>query len=478
MNRALRDYLSHVSREAASDPTSAVSGLSRRGFLKGASAGAATIAFTALSQNAMARGWRHRPGADYGPLLPTRDEVTGLPLINLPRGFRYQTYGWTGQALIDGQPTPEDHDGMAVVARKGRRIALVRNHELSPNESPAALCDGADYDPAERGGTTNLVFDLRRERFEASWCSLSGTNRNCAGGATPWGSWITCEETFPTFVPGALNHGYVFEVPGFGIGNPTPIRAAGRFAHEAVAIDPRSGVMYETEDATPSALYRFEPTTWGNLHAGGTLTALAIVGEPDKDMTGGLAAGAHWQVEWVPVGDPEGTVGRPFDSAPGAAGFARLEGCWYDSGLVYFVSTSGGAAGLGQVYAYDPRHERLTLLFESPSSEVVDGPDNIAVSPRGGILLCEDGDNDPQRLVGLSVRGEAFPFAENAIALTATDLATVDRAFPGAASAIAPGVYTGSEWAGATFYEEWLFVNIQTPGVTFAITGPWKRGAL
>jgi secreted PhoX family phosphatase len=223
------------------------------------------------------------------------------------------------------------------------------------------------------------------------------------------------------------------------------------------------------------------PKTFGAYATGGELNALAVVGEPGKDMTGSFRNGQKWAVEWVTVEDPEGVNGTAFSSAAGALGFARLEGCWYDSGRIYFVSTSGGENGHGQVYVYDPRREMLETLFESPSAEVMDGPDNIAISPRGGIILCEDGDNDPQRLIGLTHRGEAFPFAENRIVLSDADLGTLESLFPGVASgegAIGAESYTDNEWAGATFFEDWLFVNIQTPGVTFAITGPWHRGEL
>src|SRR5690606_23899501 len=177
----------------------------------------------------------------------------------------------------------------------------------------------------------------------------------------------------------------------------------------------------------------------------------------------------------------EGKSGSAFDSAEDAAIISRGEGCWYHAGKIYFVSTSGGEAGLGQVWVYDPRREELTMLFESRSSDDVDGPDNIAISPRGGILLCEDGDHEPQRLIGLSRKGETFEFARNNIVLGPGDLDKVDAVYPGVRDNFASnpeGDYSGVEWAGATFYGDWLFVNVQTPGVTFAITGPWHRGAL
>jgi secreted PhoX family phosphatase len=121
------------------------------------------------------------------------------------------------------------------------------------------------------------------------------------------------------------------------------------------------------------------------------------------------------------------------------------------------------------------------MLYESRDSEDVHAPDNIAISPRGGILLCEDGPRDPQRLIGLTHRGETFEFARNNIVLGPGDIDAIDAAFPGTRDNFwddFEGSYTDVEWAGATFYGDWLFVNIQSPGASFAITGPWQHGAL
>ncbi len=466
----------------------------RRSLLKGGVAGAAALAFGALGADAVAgaskpAGSRPGPGSPkggYGAVAPAIDQATGLALLALPEGFTYSSYGWTGQTMSDGQPTPTDHDGMAVVGKHGRQLALVRNHELSAGESTNMVVDGGagNYNPNEFGGCTNLVFDTVAGRFVESYASQGGTIRNCAGGPTPWTSWITCEETFHTWNSRAdgFNHGYVFDVPGFGFSTGEPIRSAGRFSHEAVAVDPRTGIVYETEDAGTSALYAYRnPGGKRGLADGGDLYALVVEGTTRFDLTQGFAPGQRFTVTWEKVGDPEGMSGRAFDSAPNAAVISRGEGAWYDSGIVYFVSTDGGAAGLGQVWALDPKRSTLTLVFESPSADVLDAPDNIAVSPRGGIILCEDGGADPQRLHGLSSRGQIFPFAENRLELAAGDLEAIDAVYPGTLANFwddAVDTYTGSEWAGATFHGDWLFVNIQSPGVTFAITGPWQRGAL
>ena len=209
------------------------------------------------------------------------------------------------------------------------------------------------------------------------------------------------------------------------------------------------------------------PTTPGNLAAGGHLEAMVLAATTDTALA---HAGDEWTVSWVAIEQPDPTTDtvRQEAASKGAARIVRGEGCWYGNGLVYLNSTSGGAAGEGQIFALDPVGQRFACVFASPSAAVLDNPDNITVSPRGGIVLCEDGENPVQSLHGLTPEGEIFRFAENHVVLA------------GERNGIA-GNFSGSEWAGATFEPKkghWLFVNIQTPGITFAITGPWKRGAL
>jgi len=468
----------------------------RRQFLKySVSTGAASMAFSALSQTGSELGGGTAYSAGYGPLKPAKCMATGLTLLALPEGFEYMSFGWAGQIMDDGRPTPSDPDGMAVVAKRGNTVALVRNHELSAGESNQCFVQGGMYNIVEYGGTTNLLFDFVKGEFVKSYTSLGGTIRNCAGGRTPWESWISCEETYHLWDEreDGYNHGYVFDVPGFGVSKGVPVKAAGRFAHEAVAIDPNTGVMYETEDAGTSAFYKYvQPGAGHNdwqdgreegelLRDGGELYAMILDGMARKNMSVGYEPGVTFPVSWELVGDPEGIKGRAFDSAPSAANFSRGEGCWEDDGKIYFVSTNGGAAGLGQVWMYDPKAETVALLYESTDASVVDGPDNIAISPRGGIILCEDGASNPKRLIGLSHSGEIFTFAENRIVLNTGDIDVIDAVYPGTKANFSDpvvGDYRSMEWAGATFYGDWLFANIMSPGATFAIRGPWKRGIL
>ncbi len=411
--------------------------------------------------------------AGYGPLGPVADGTTGLPLLHLPPGFRYVTFGWTGDALDDGLSTPAWHDGMAAFPTADGLVRLVRNHE---SRDGVAFAPRPLYDPNGGGGTTTLDFDPASGALVRAHASLTGTAVNCAGGPTPWGSWLTCEET--VLGPGGdpdyrLPHGYIFEVPADGAAEATaePYRAMGRFVHEAIAIDPATGIVYETEDQRNSGLYRFLPEQPGNLATGGRLEMLAIDGAPGYDARAGQTVGTWHRVSWTPIADPD-PPDIANDSvylqgvAGGGATFARLEGIWYAGGRVYVVSTTGGDADAGQVWEYEPSGERIRLLFESPGTDVLDMPDNITVSPRGGLVLCEDGDTD-NYVRGLTLGGDIFPFAKNHVVLD------------GERHGIA-GDFRHREFAGAVYSPagDWLFVNVQTPGITFAITGPWADGPL
>lgn len=452
-----------MTNESAARPTG--SGFDRRALLRGAAAAAAaSVPFQALAaRTAAAAPAKLEFDAGYGPLRPVRDQATGLELLQLPRGFEYISYGWTGDPMDDGVPTPGAHDGMAAF-RYGDRVHLVRNHE----RGAGAAFTAPAYDPEAGGGTTTLVFDPDAGRWLESYGSLGGTLRNCAGGPTPWNTWLTCEETFSTNA--GKRHGYIFEVASEGKGDPEPYRAMGRFNHEAVAVDPATGYVYETEDRGDASLYRFVPAVPGDLSKGGRLEALRIgTGRYD---TRGDGEKAYGTVSWVPVedADPAEDTVRLQAQANGAAVFSRLEGAWYGNDRIYVITTDGGPARQGQVFELDPATDGFRVLFASPGAEVLNAPDNMCVSPRGGLVLCEDG-GGTEYVHGLTTGGEIFRFAAN----------NVDLRTGTAGKKVAAADHRGSEWAGSVFEPKngnWLFVNIQTPGITFAITGPWSRGAL
>jgi uncharacterized protein len=399
----------------------------------------------------------------YGPLIP---DPNGL--LDLPRGFQYRVFSRFGDTMSDGTPVPDRHDGMAAFPGPNNTTILVRNHEHSPGDPVGVVApDNLKYDSTNKGGTTTLVVGPDRQLIR-DYASLAGTYRNCAGGTTPWGSWISCEEntsTPETNRPGNANnvakrHGYNFEVPAQaeGLVTPEPLVAMGRFNHEAVAIDPRTGIVYETEDRNDGLFYRFIPNQPGNLKAGGILEALRIQGQPQAITRVGFPVGQKLPVDWVRIENPDPATDtvRVEGFTKGAAQFSRGEGAWFgNNNEVYFTCTNGGAAGFGQVWRYTPgggpqEGGTLELFVESPSQEVLDFPDNIVVSPFRDLFLCEDGQGE-QFVRGVTDQGQLYSFARNAL--------------------------NESEFAGACFSNSPLtmFLNIYRPGITFAIWGPWDR---
>lgn len=420
----------------------------------------------------------------YGEIVPTAAKNTGETFLSLPKGFEYNVIGRVNGMMSDGRPTPAAHDGMWTFKVKDQ-LRIVRNHEVSNRSLPVeggGIGSGNHYDEMAGGGTTTLVIDPKTKTIIRDFVSLSGTLINCAGGATPWGSWISCEETtlgstVRTNSRGVKTggfpkpHGYCFEVPAAADTAvvPVPLKAMGRFTHEAIAVD-KNGVVYLTEDYNPCGFYRFVPRKNKRLAEGGTLQMLTVAGKPDFDTRSGQKVGARPEANWVTIDNPDPAEADvdPLavfkqGKAKGGATFNRLEGCCADrDGKIYFTSTSGGDSKGGQIWRYE-RKDRdrgfLTLLFESPNKDTLYMPDNICMRPKTDLLfVCEDGDYpgmESKNFVRiLTPEGQMAAFARN-----------VSTDFP------------RSEFAGSTFSPDGktLFLNLQTAGVTFAIWGDWEK---
>jgi secreted PhoX family phosphatase len=400
----------------------------------------------------------------YGRLLAKPSLNTGETFLALPEGFQYNVFGKAGATMTDGQPTPVLHDGMGCFEFRGN-LVLIRNHEiLAFAGSSGAVSGTRRYDASAGGGTTTLMIDKNSRLPIREFTSLSGTVRNCAGGMTPWNSWISCEETVVGTTSGfAKPHGYCFEVlPSTKNPRAAPIALTemGRFSHEAVAVDAR-GFVYLTEDNNPAGFYRFVPNSYGQLTAGGQLQMLTVANQPNFDVRAGQTVGETFPVQWVDITDPNPPSAET-DSlavfnqgfARGAAVFARLEGCFAENSKIYFTSTNGGNLGLGQVWEYNSSNgaaPTLKMIFESPSPSVLNQPDNICIGQNGELFICDDNGGEIFVRV-LNTDGMMSDFAKN----------------------IVPGFQT-SEFTGSVFSpdRQTLFVNIQTPGLTFAIWGNW-----
>jgi len=427
------------------------------------------------------------PFARLGPLTPSPD----VPL-DLPRGFRASLVTLSGSEMDDGLIRPGKPDGMAAFAGdKPGEVVLVCNHELAttqhahspfgpknerlakygPERLAKLLPDGNPY----LGGTTTMSYDVKARRMTSQYLSFGGAERLCAGGPTPWGSWITCEE--PELLDGPAAYyqdvGWCYEVPAsskmIDPPNLEPIRGMGRFRHEAVAIDPRTGIVYLTEDRGDGLFYRFRPTRPGKLHEGGVLEALALVDRKQADTRNWDPSQAptipvrkEMAVRWVPLEDieaPRDDLRHRGFSEQGAAVFARGEGIWFGEGELFFACTNGGAKQRGQIFRYRPsadegtaaeakRPGRLDLFIEPNDSNLLEAADNLTVAPWGDLVVCEDGPGD-QFLRGVTPEGELYTIARN----------NVDN----------------GELAGACFAPNApvLFVNLQQTGHTLAIEGPW-----
>ncbi len=453
--------------------------LDRRDFMRAAAlAGAGITLDSTFGKIASAAGWQTN-SSPYGALTPTTPVDGGIAVLALPPGFSYRVLSFERKLMSDGLRTPPAADGMAAFSAGGF-VRLLRNHETTP--AGTALGNPLDsYDPFGAGGVTTLIVDPSTRVLVRDFLSLSGTVANCSGGPTPWNSWISCEETLAGAESGFDKpHGYCFEVPS-SADRPVaaiPLKGMGRFNHEAVAVDPATGIAYLTEDEGSAGFYRYVPNVAGQFALGGRLQMLAILGSPQFETRRNQVTGRPLPVVWVDIADPDPVPGSRTvylqGRDAGGARFRRLEGAVAGNGSIYFASTSGGNAEAGQIWRYTPsaagapvngrrRIRRvvsdgtLTLLVESRDAAILKAPDNICLSPRGSLLICEDSAVGPQYVRCFTPAGELFDFVRNS--------------YPG---------LEHSELAGATFSPdgETLFLNVYGLGMTVAIWGPWATGPI
>ncbi len=483
--------------------------LSRRVFL-GASATAGIVAasggvaFGAPKGNNPASAWSTELSniADNGQLA-------------LPRGYQAVRVGTIGVEPLLGDRngaqigvTPSNLDGTGAFDLQGK-IRLVRNHECrADSDVPVPLVRGTVYDDgiaSGMGGNTVVETDVRGN-FLQQWVGLSGTIRNCAGGQTPWDSWLACEEDTTKagteIIRGGKNwgttkkdHGYVFEVFPDVVANqiPEPIKAWGRAVWEGAAIDPDLTKAYITEDTSRGLFYRWTAPQGKKIGPG----IARQFGENDGVLQGAklvrngqalvhysqLTAddlGKAYPVEWVDGGEDRQAQEKDLrDQFPGATQHRKIEGCWADDKGLWFtlsytdqdeVDKYKASHGVdlttdwGMIMYYDFKRQTLTLKEYWPAGNALGGivpggatesikqfhgPDNIAVAPFGGVLIAEDGDN-PCSLIAFTERRGSVEFAR--------DIA--DR----------------GEWAGQAYARKGqvLFASVQGD-CTYAITGPHAR---
>lgn len=440
----------------------------------------------------------HGGGVGYGPLIP---DPKGI--LALPAGFKYRVITYSGRTKLEsGEFTPSNHDGTAAFDGPRGTTLLVNNHELKGPRAnwkyPVPLTEGLVYDPAASGGCT--VVEVRPDGQVAEWVGIAGTSTNCAGGSTPWGTWLTCEENSDKAGTNGMtkDHGYVFEVDPSdrrANRNPKPLKFFGRYDHEAVVIDPRRGHAYLTEDAAgPNGLlYRWTPPKGFEYGRGrfrtldddaGVLQAPKCSDSGGKfvdDLSRATRIGTVYGVDWVDVPDRDAktTPVRKQFAAGEITRARKLEGMWWGDGGTYIVSSYAREESPvqhdGQVWFYDPKRRTLTLKVllgvnpepsDASADGAFDGPDNITVSPYGGLVIAEDGEGI-QHLFGATDSGRTYPIARNELAVTSAATAA-------GGTADEPEY---SEFTGVTFSCDGrtLYANIQTPGIMLAITGPWKR---
>lgn len=402
-----------------------MSQLSRRAFLTSALTGAGAAA---LGTGFWTRVWGAAPAqpgpGPYGPLAATPD-ASGLLL---PAGFTSRVVARAGLPVgTTGFVMPVFPDGAHCFATGDGGWILVVNSE-TPEQTPG------------RGGASAIRFDSSGA-ITAAYRVLDGTSTNCAGGATPWGTWLSCEET---------SFGRVWECDPTGVAAARVLPALGSFKHEAAAVDPDGRAVYLTEDQPDGRFYRFTPAAWPDLSAG-TLEAAEM--------------GVGGVVTWHRIPDPDGQPTATRYQAPSTTAFRGGEGCFYDRGVVYFTTK-----GDDRVWTYNTAAATVSVLYDGRefSDPVLSGVDAIRVAPTSGdIYVAEDGGN--MEVVLISEERTVSPFCR-------MPGPEHGRSFSGAP------YQPASEVTGLAFSPDGtrLYFSSQrghVTGITYEVTGPFRSTA-
>lgn len=391
----------------------------RREFLKSTAAGVGALALGGTFWRSVFTAPAIAADGPYGPLLAP--DANG---IRLPAGFSSRV------VAVSNRPVPGTSYVWHTFPDGGATFATPDGGWIYVSNSEVPLGGGVGAIRFDAGG--NIVGAHR---------VLAGTSMNCAGGPTPWGTWLSCEEH---------DNGMVWEVdPATLNANPVALRRAlGTFSHEAAAVDPVNRHVYLTEDKSDSRFYRFTPApslTWPDLSAG-TLEVMRVA----ADNT----------VTWLPVPNPNPLPHQTTTRAqvPASTAFNGGEGCWYQGGHVYFTTK-----GDHTVWDLDVAAQTLSIAYRAgthPTGELR-GVDNIVGSPSGDLYVAEDGDD--MQIVVVAPDGAVFPMLQ----------VTPANALPS---------YGQSEISGPAFSPDGtrLYFSSQRgpapggPGITYEVTGPFR----
>ncbi len=446
--------------------------LSRRTFLSSSTAalgalGSLSSVMTAANSKALSNKHDTKEPLLKGNFGELISDPHGI--LDLPREFQYRIISKENDTMTSGDLVPANNDDIGAISAGPGMTLLFRNHAMSTEDvalgkaTPVTHAPGTVYDPELRaGGATTLLINTERKLI-SDHVSISGTLRNCAGGLTPWRTWLTCEKSTETM---AKPHGYVFEVDPRSGSHLEPVLGMGRFKHGAVSFD-HDGIAYLCEDDHDpfGCFYRFAPANLfggsGSLHGGGTLSALAVAGLR-SDLSVVKTPGIVLDVDWVNVPNANPKDGetpiREQVISLGATPIPEVQETWAGTdGSIWFVCRScevhhKNVSKGGHIWRYDPASQTIELIGSFADDTPHDKPKSVTPGPHG-FAIASTHNQTERRIVGIAENGQLFPFGLNRL--------------------------NNEDFSGATFSPDGktLFVNLRgSPGLSFAIWGPWRKG--